>query len=77
MTLNKCLDAITRRSGGRFTDVNVDDVLMALLFEPECRDHRRWRDVFDHIRAEPAQDDVTSFIARAIGERVDRLPPAP
>ena len=73
MTQNKCLAAVERRAGGRFVD--VDEVLLALFSEPECRDARRWPEVFGHVRAGPPRTDARTFICRALREQIEQLPP--
>ncbi len=70
MKQNKCLEAITRRAGGR--SIDVDDVMLALFSEPECADSRRWGEVFERVSATSPPKGASAFIARALRDQRNR-----
>lgn len=72
MSINKCMAAVARRTAGPFVD--VDDVLLALFSEPDCRDVRHWPAALSGIRVTPPRNEVSWFIARAVHDRLNRPP---
>ncbi len=73
MKHNKCLEAIKRRAGGRFID--IDDVMLGLFSEPECADSKRWPEVFDRVSATPPKNGPSTFIASALRAERERTNP--
>ena len=72
MSKINCLVAKRAPASGRFID--VDDVLLSLFADPDCRGDQRWPEAFGYARRGTALVVKDSFLAPTIQARTARVP---